>query len=200
MATSGFAPVIAVQPGGTVLVGWWDDERTIRTTGGHPFDLMFRIREPGRDWSAVTTVPGARSSNPEAAVTATQRSFALVSVGSDHRLQVRPFEFGKWSAATTLPNEPGRRATEPALLAGPDGQLLLTWRSFGDQGSSRARAALAKSDTGFVDLFTSPVLGIDDLVQGGLFSARGTPIAWFSDPRLVAPCTAVVWTERADAL
>lgn len=108
MATSGFAPVIAIAPSGTVLVGWWDDERTIGTTGGHPFDLVFRVREPGRDWSAVATVPGARSSNPEASAAATRRGFTLVSAGSDQQLQARSFQTGRWSAATTIPDGLGR--------------------------------------------------------------------------------------------
>ena len=196
MATSGFAPIIAAAPGGAVLVGWWDDERTIGRAGGHPFDLIVRVREPGQTWSPMEPVPGARSPHPYAAAAATPRGFTLVSVGADHRLEARwrPLRTGKWSTAIPVPDGPGLRAIEPALLAGGDGRLLLTWRSFAKE-SNLARAAMVGGDGRFVDLFASPVPSLDNPEHGGLFDARGAPVAWFSNPSLVAPCVGIVWSE-----
>jgi hypothetical protein len=200
MATSGFAPVIAVAPGGGVLVGWWDDERTIGRTGSHSFDLVVRIREPGRPWSSAETVAGARSADPYAAAAATSRGFTLVSVGADHRLHARRRALGasSWSTAAAIPDEPGVRTIEPALVAAENGRLLLTWRSFTEL-SNRARAAVAGDDGRFADLLASALPVVDHPEHGGLFNARGGPVAWFSNPSLVAPCAGIVWTEMAAA-
>lgn len=200
MATSGFGPVVAAAPDGSVLVAWWDDERTLSPSGGNEFDLIVRQYDPReRAWSAPEAVLGARSNQTHAALAAGRSGFVLVSTDQAERLQARqrPFGGGAWSPVVAVPDRAGARGAEPALVRSADGRLLLTWRSFLEEGDNRLGAAVSENGARFAGLFSSPPLAADDLVHGGVFNSRGAPVVWFNDPAVRASCGAVAWSEMS---
>ena len=196
--TRGASPVLAAAPGGALLAAWWDDERTLDSSGAGEWDLVARVYDPAtRTWSAPALVAGGRSEEPAAVAAAGRDGFILAFTSSERRLQVvhRPFSSGRWSRPESVPGQGDARAFEPGLASGPDGSALLTWRSFVVGGSTQFGAALHGGGPRFARL-PPPPPGDPDLSQhGGLFNAAGAPTVWFDDPAVRQGCAGVAISE-----
>jgi hypothetical protein len=199
MATSGFGPVAASAASGGLMVGWWDDDRSLGRSDHNMFDFIARFYDPERrTWSTPEMVADAGSREATAAAAAGANGIVLVSADAAGRLQARhrPFRGGTWSAAVPVPDDERRRAASPALARRADGRLLLTWRSFTDGGSNRLHAALSGGGAEFERAFSSPDLGSEDPMHGGVFNAAGAPMLWFNDPAVRAGCSGIAWSEN----
>jgi hypothetical protein len=194
--TRGESPRVAAAPDGSVLVTWWDDERTLGRDGASRRDLTWTRLDPRTAaWSRPQPVPGGRSEESEAAIAAGPDGFVVVWTDDQRRLQARslPYSGRGWARAMSIADRPGARAFDPALARGTDGRLLLTWRSFLPDEPQRMMAAVG-GPGGWAAL-PPPPAGAELFSYGALWSSAGRPVVWFDDPRVQAGCAGVATSE-----
>jgi hypothetical protein len=202
IATGGSAPVLAAGPDGSVLVGWWDNERTLTRNGTGEYDLVTRVWNPTEGtWSEPDFIHGARSENNEATAVAGPEGFVLVYTDNNRHMHAlyRPYGANGWTLAGEVPDRAGARAFEPSLVAGPQGQILLTWRSFLQGSPNQVGAALYDGVGRFLPLPLPPATDRDLFRIGGAFNSEGAPVLFFDDGEVRQGCAGTAISDLIGA-